>query len=205
MKTTLPVPASVDPMKVLEWTESTSFDEGYVINNYFKEVSARYCNWLMFYCWCYARTQGFTNKCMKNWDFGNFGGKFKTSREGVIDALSEFLKYPETESLAEQKEVEKLYKEICDFCAGIIYTPPQELPKPKPEPIPEPVPEPKPEPQPKPEEPKPNEPGKKFDWSFLKWLLPALGALATVGSLFLPGWAKTLIDVILKVLSGLSS
>ena len=197
MLTTIPVPSTVTYPKMFEWTQQTPFQEGVHIISYFQQATP-HCNWVILYCWAYVRTKGFTDPCMKRWDLLNLGDNNATYSDGVKVATAELLKYPDTSMMDEQEEVEKLYKEICEFCAGIIYTPPPELPKPKPEPIPEP-------PPPKPEEPKPEEPGKPFSWGFLKWLLPALGALATVGSLFLPGWAKTLIDVILKVLSGLSS
>jgi len=209
MKTNVTVPAWVDGMKVLDWEGETPLHEGIISIEVLRQEATKHCNWLLFYCWCYARTQGFTNKCMKKWDFGCFGGEYKTSRDGVRDALSEFIKYEDTAMLAEQAEVEKLYNEIEAFCRGVIWTEPHPLPeKPKPEPKPpEPVPEePKPH-EPKPEEPKPDTPntGSGLDWKKIaKIALPILGLLAAVGGMFLPGWAKTVLDYLMKILQGLA-
>jgi hypothetical protein len=100
--------------------------------------------------------------------------------------------------MAEQVEMEKLYKEICLFCQGVIWTEPHPLPepeKPKPEPLPPPATE--------PEKP-PEAPGSGSAFPWVKVLIPVLLALSAVGSLFLPGWAKLIIDVFVKILSGLS-
>jgi hypothetical protein len=209
MKTNVAVPAWVDVMKILDWEGETPLHEGIISIETLRQEAYSLTNWLLFYCWCYARTQGFTNKCMKDWDFGCYGGKYKTCRDGVRDALGEFLKYDDTSLLAEQVEVEKLYNEIEAFCRGVIWTEPHPLPeKPKPEPKPpEPVPEePKPQ-EPKPEEPKPDTPntGSGFDWKKVaKIALPILGLLAAVGGMFLPGWAKTVLDYLMKILQGLA-
>jgi hypothetical protein len=204
MRTDTVVPEYVDHMKVFEWTEKTPIREGIItIFVLREEATKQQRNWLLFFCWSYARTQGFTNKCMRNWDYGNFGGVYKTSREGVRDALSEFIKYEDTEAMAEQVEMEKLYKEICLFCQGVIWTEPHPLPepeKPKPEPLPPPS---QPDPAPDPEKPQPEKPGgSAFPWG--KLLIPAVIALLTAGTLFVPGWAKVIIDVVIKLLSGLA-
>lgn len=207
MRTDTVVPEYVDHMKVFEWTEKTPIREGIItIFVLREEATKQQRNWLLFFCWCYARTQGFTNKCMRNWDYGNFGGVYKTSREGVRDALSEFIKYEETEAMAEQVEMEKLYKEIGLFCQGVIWTEPHPLPepeKPKPEPLPPPPSQPEPE-KPKPEPEKPSEPGSGSAFPWGKLLIPALIALLTAATLFVPGWAKVVIDVVIKLLSGLA-
>jgi hypothetical protein len=206
MKTDSIVPEFVDHMKVFEWTEKTPLREGIIsIFTMYEEAKKQKKNWLLFFCWCYARTQGFTNKCMRNWDYGNFGGIFKTNREGVRDALSEYIKYDDTSLMSEQIEVEKLYGEILAFCQGVVWTPPKPLPepeKPKPEPLPPPPPATEPE-KPTPEKP-PEAPGSGSAFPWVKVLIPVLLALSAVGSLFLPGWAKLIIDVFVKILSGLS-
>ncbi len=196
----IPVPASVTPMKVYDWTVSTAEREGFVLGGVFQDVSGSFCNWILFYAWCYARTNGFTNENILYWDVANKGRKFETHKEGCQDALCEFLAFRSTEEMPEKAETERIYAEIIAFCEGNIYDKPKPLPiPPKPEPIPEP------QPEPKPEEPKPNEPGKPFNWGWLKWALPIIGALAAAGSMFLPGWAKLIVDVILKLLNGLSA
>lgn len=202
MKTKGECPKWVEPMKVFEWEQKSPFREGIISIQILFQEASKHCNWLVFYCWCYARTQGFTNKCMQDWDFGNFGGKYKTSRDGIRDALSEFIKFDDTNMLSEQAEVEKLYNEIEAFCRGVIYTEPHPLPEPpKPEP-------PKPQPQPEPDEPKPDEPskpGSSFDWKkWLKILGPILAGVLTLGGLFLPGWAKTVLDILIKLISGIT-
>ncbi len=202
MKTNLEVPAWVDGMKVLDWEGQSPVREGIISIEVLKQEASKYCNWLLFYCWCYARTQGFTNKCMKNWDFGNFGGNFKTSRDGAKDALSEFIKFEDTSMLEEQAEVEKLYNEIEAFCRGVVWTDPKPLPKPDPIPVP-PVPEkPKPEPEPAPEDPSSQAP---FDWKkWLKILGPILATVLTLGGLFLPGWAKVILDMLIKIIGNVA-
>jgi hypothetical protein len=136
---------------------------------------------------------------MKNWDFGNFGGNFKTSRDGVKDALSEFIKFEDTALLEEQTEVEKLYNEIEAFCRGVVWTDPKPLPKPEPTPIPvPPVPE-----KPTPEDP--SSPQAPFDWKkWLKILGPILATVLTLGGLFLPGWAKTILDMLIKIIGNVA-
>ena len=203
MKTTDKCPEWVKPAEVLDWMlDVTPLREGIMTVSTLKEVAERHCNWLLFFCWTYARTQGFTNKCMKHWDFGNFGGVYETSRAGLQDALSEFIKFDDTAMIDEQVEVEKLYNEVEAYCRGVVYTEPQPLPRPpKPEP-PKPQPE---EPKPEPEEPKPSEPGKPFDWKkWLKILGPILAGVLTLGSLFLPGWAKTVLDILIKLINGVT-
>jgi hypothetical protein len=204
MRTDTVVPDYIDHMKVFEWTEQTPIREGIItIFVLREEATKQQRNWLLFFCWCYARTQGFTNKCMRNWDYGNFGGVYKTSREGVRDALSEFIKYEETEAMAEQVEIEKLYKEISLFCQGVIWTEPHPLPEPE-KPKPEPLPPPPSQPEPKPEPEKPSDPGSGSAFPWGKLLIPAVIALLTAGTLFVPGWAKVIIDVLIRLLSGLS-
>lgn len=204
MRTTGEVPAWVLPSKVLDWMlDVTPLREGIMTVTTLQEEAQKHGNWLLFFCWTYARTQGFTNKCMKHWDFGNFGGQYATSRDGIRDALSEFIKFEDTSLLAEQAEVEKLYNEIEAYCRGVIYTEPHPLPEPpKPEP-----PKPQPEP-PKPEPPKPDEPNKPkpdFDWKkWLKILGPILAGVLTLGGFFLPGWAKTVLDILIKLISGIT-
>jgi hypothetical protein len=198
------VPEWVDPMKVLEWTFESIEKEGVIsTHQVFEEASKLKYNWLLFYCWCYVRTSGFTTQGMKHWDYGNFGGKFKTSRDGVKDALSEFIKYPDTGMMNEGRAVEILYDRIEAFCRGVVWTEPKPLPKP-PEP-PQPKPQP---PAPKPDEPAPSEPGTPqkppssggFNW---KIIVPIAIAVLTVGSMFVPGWAKIAIDILIKLLNGL--
>jgi hypothetical protein len=203
MKTNLEVPAWVDGMKVLDWEGQSPVREGIISIEVLRQESSKYCNWLLFYCWCYARTQGFTNKCMKNWDFGNFGGNFKTSRDGVKDALSEFIKFDDTALLEEQTEVEKLYAEIEAFCRGVIYTEPKPLPVPEPTPVPPQPEKPKPEPEPTPEDP--SQPQAPFGWKkWLKILGPILAGVLTLGGLFLPGWAKTVLDILIKLINSVT-
>lgn len=204
MKTNSEVPKWVDASKVLDWEGTTPIHEGIISIQQMIEESKKLCNWLLFYCWCYARTNGFTNKCMHDWDYGNFGGKYKTSRDGVKDALSEFIKYDDTAMLAEQAEVEKLYNTIEAYCRGVIWNDPHPLPEPpKPEPKPPELPKPEPKPDPQPE-PKPTEPKKPFPWlTIAKILVPIIGAVLTLGGLFLPGWAKTILDVILHILKSM--
>jgi hypothetical protein len=205
MKTNLEVPAWVDGLKVLDWEGQTPLREGIISIEVLKQEASKYCNWLVFYCWCYARTQGFTNKCMKNWDFGNFGGNFKTSRDGVKDALSEFIKFEDTALLEEQAEVEKLYAEIEAFCRGVIYTEPKPLPKPEPEPIPVPPQPEKPKPDTEPSPSEPSQPGAPSDWKkWLKILGPILAGVLTLGGLFLPGWAKVVLDILVKLINGIA-
>jgi hypothetical protein len=202
MKINEPVPSIVDISKMLNWEEASPLKEGIMSIETIRQECKGYCNFVLFYCWCYARTQGFTNKCMKNWDFGNFGGMFKTSRDGIKDALSEFLRYEDTSLLAEQAEVEKLYKEIIDFCGGIVWTEPDIPVPPKPEPKPE---EPKPPVPPKPEEPKPEEPKAPFNWAWAKWAAVALGVVSGTVGIFLPKYVTVIIDFIAKALNLLST
>jgi hypothetical protein len=200
------VPEWVDPMKVLEWTFKSPAREGVIsIHQVYEEATKQKFNWLLFYCWMYVRTSGFTTQGMKDWDYGNFGGKFKTSRDGIRDALSEFIKYPSTELMNEGKAVVILYDEIEAFCRGVVWTEPKPLPEPKPEPLP-----PKPEtPKPKPEKPPQDEapsdevPSPKPNIPWVKFLIPVLIAGLTAASYFVPAWAKVGIDLIIKLISGL--
>lgn len=209
------VPTWVDPMKVLEWTFNTTEKEGLIsIHQVFEEASKVKYNWLLFFAWIYARTSGFTTKGMRDWDYGNFGGKFKTSRDGIKDALSEFVKYDNTEQMNEGTLTVLIYDRVEAFCRGVVYDEPTPLPipppAPKPEPIPEPIPVPQPAPQPipgpsiptpsEPEKP-PQKPSKPFSWA--KIILPILVVVLTVGSYFVPGWAKVILDMAIKALSGL--
>jgi hypothetical protein len=205
MKINEVLPSHVDIYKVLEWETSSETTEGIISIETVRQECEKRCNWLLFYAWCYSRTQGFTNKCMKNWDFGCFGGQFKTCREGVKDALSEFIKYEGTEQLAEQVEVEKLYAEIEAFCRGVIWTDPDPLPPQQPAPAPLPEPE-------QPQEPtqengassEKKEPQTPTNWKKIaKIVLPILGLLATFGGVFLPGWAKIAIDSVMKIIEGI--
>ncbi len=206
MKTKGKVPEWVDNMKVFEWEQETPLHEGIISIQQMCDEASKYCNWLMFYSYCYARTQGFTNKCMKNWDYANFGGVFKTSRDGIKDALSEFVKFEDTQEIAEQTEIEKIYNDVEAFCRGVVWTEPDPLP-----PLPEPQKPPTPPPvEPKPEEPKPqdppSDPGTPFDWKkWVKIILPILGVAATIGGFFMPGWAKTILQMLIEVLKGLGA
>jgi hypothetical protein len=189
------VPEYITARKVYEWNEETTLREQ-VFPEEFEEIVEKYCNWLLFYSWCYAKTQGFTNKCMKNWDVSNFGGKFKTLHDGIVDALSEFLKYESTEMLAEQKEVEKIYAEIDSFCKGVVYNEPNPLP---------PIEEPKPIP-PKPHvEQKPNEPSKPSLPSKIPWgkiLIAIVTVAVSVGSAIMPAWLAAILKLILSAFGG---
>jgi hypothetical protein len=210
-KTKSDVPAWVDPMKVLEWTFDTTEKEGVIsIHQVFEEASKVKYNWLLFFAWIYARTSGFTTKGMRDWDYGNFGGKFKTSRDGIKDALSEFVKYDDTEQMNEGSLTVKIYDRAEAFCRGVVYDNPTPLPIPVPTPEPVPIPEPKPEPKPEPapDEPipakpekEPQKPSKPLSWG--KVVLGLLVVGLTVGSYFVPGWAKVILDMAVKVLSGL--
>jgi hypothetical protein len=94
-------------------------------------------------------------------------------------------------------------------CAGLRLVNPEPEPvkqTAKPEPKPKPVPPPpsQPDPAPDPEKPQPEKPGggSAFPWG--KLLIPAVIAILTAGTLFVPGWAKVIIDVVIKLLSGLA-
>jgi hypothetical protein len=199
-------PPWIDSKKVLEWTFETPHKEGIIsIAQMSDEATQIKHDWLLFYCWSYVRTSGFTTLGMKHWDYGNFGGQYKTSRDGVRDALSEFIKFDSTEQMNEGVAVCDLYEQISAYCQGIVWTEPKPLPEPpKPEPLPPPPPAPR-EPSPKPEDPAtPDKPEKSVDWKkWLKILLPIIALGGTLGGLFLPGWAKAVLDTVLKVLNSL--
>lgn len=202
MDTNCPVPSSVSYSKIYKWTEVTELDEGVHLIATFMTAS-KYCNWVLLYSWCYVRTHGFRDPCMKNWDLLNMGENNETYALGVQSATAEFLKYPDTDMLEEKTEVEKIYKEICDYCAGVVYTPPKPLPN-KPDPIPDPIP---PDPvDPTPDTPTgPVEPSKPTNWkSIMKIAGPILLAIVTAAGFFLPipGWVKTVLGIILKAFGG---
>lgn len=196
MKIKEKAPEFVNATKVYEWNESTQYREQ-VFPDEFEEIGKKYCNWLLFYCWCYVRTQGFTNKAMKNWDVGNYGGKYKNLRDGIADALSEFIKFNDTEEIQEQKAIEKIYQEIVFFCQGIIYNKPNPLPetetKPPIPPIP-PIPKPVPAPIPAPQ--------KKVSKSLI---LSILVILSTIGGFIFPAWLQQLLDAIIAIIRGVSN
>lgn len=197
MDTNIPVPKTVSYSKIFEWTQKTELDEGVHLIAPFMEANP-YCNWVLLYAWCYVRTAGFRDPCMKRWDLLNLGENNETYSLGVQAAINEMLKYPNTDLMAEKDEVEKIYKEICDFCEGIVYTPPKPLPKP---PAPEPIPVP-----PNPDEPStPTEPGKPTNWTgIIKVAGPILLAILTVaGFIFpIPSFVKTILELILKAFGG---
>ncbi|UOF77061.1 procyclic acidic repetitive protein (parP) [Caudoviricetes sp.] len=202
----------VNSNKVLEWEMQSPANEGIISIAQMQQESEYYnINFLLFYCWCYVRTKNFRDPCMKNWDYGNIGGRYETSRAGIKAALGELDKYESTLMMAEQEAVEKLYKQIDDFCNGIIYTPPKPPPEPpKPEPIPEPTPkpEPKPEPTPEPEPtPKPDVPSKSWKDKF-KWIGKIAGILAGilgVISMFIPGVPSIVWETIKMILKSIAS
>jgi hypothetical protein len=180
------LPEYITGVKVYEWTETTPYREQIFVETFNDVVKGR-CNWVLCMLWCYVRTQGFTNACMKDWDCLNYGGKYKTLRDGIQDAVVEFLKYEVTDNLKEQKEVERLYKEIDDFCKGIIYTEPHPLPE-EPKPVPVPVTTPVPLPVPVP---------KKLDWRVA--ISGILIVIPVIADYLLPGYAQFALDVVIKL------
>jgi hypothetical protein len=204
MQTKEPVPSYVTPAKVLEWTFDTPRPEGVHIVNTFKQECVE-INWLLFYCWCYSRTNGFLDECCKEWDYGKLGEQYESSRDGIRDALSEFLKYDDTDLLENKEEVEKLYFDCCVWCESEVHKPvpePEKPPVPVPAPVPEP-PAPIPEPTPEPTKPPPQAGG--FDWrALLKIGLPILKGIVAVAGAFLPGWVKIILDIVLKVADNIS-
>jgi hypothetical protein len=200
MDTRAKVPDYVTVEKVFEWTMKTPFNEGVMsIHNIYEIASKVGLNWLLVYSWCYVRTEGFRHECMKRWDYGNLGGNYATSRDGVQEAVVEFLKFHDTSLLEQERETLDIYEACRAFCASYEHDKPKPLPEPpKPPPPPPPPPPPKPEPEPTPEPTPTPTPGKLGLW----WIPIIIGALS-IGSLFVPGWAKIIIDVIIKVLEGL--
>lgn len=198
IKTNSVVSSYVDPAKVLEWEFKTPENEGIIsIQQMYEEANSIKYNWLLFYAWCYVRTGFFRSAGMKNWDYGNLGFAYKSSRDGIKDALSEFIKHEDTSTMPEKEDVERIYLFIDSFCMDLVWKEPKPLPKPDPAPVPKPE-------EPKPEEPKPEEPTgtqKSFPW--LKILVPLIAGGLAIASLFVPGWAKILLDVILKIVNGL--
>lgn len=196
MKTTEYLPSFVSPTKVLEWTFASPRKEGVHLVGMFSQECSKEYNWLVFYCWCYSLTNGFTDPCCANWDYANLGNKYETSREGIRDAFSEFIKFEDTDVLPNSEEVQGLYLECLKFCEGVVYKPVPETEKPKPEPTPEPTPATEP--------PVGGAPVAGFDWKKLKaWLLPILGLLVGLAGPFVPGWAKIALDLLLKVFNGM--
>jgi hypothetical protein len=65
-------------------------------------------------------------------------------------------------------------------------------------------PPPQPDPAPDPAKPQPEKPGGRSAFPWGKLIIPAVIALLTAGTLFVPGWAKVIIDVVIKLLSGLA-
>jgi hypothetical protein len=200
MLVTEELPKEVTYSKVSDWVTFTPFNEGiHLVTSFFSQADRR-CNALLFYCYCYVRTGGFRNPCWyNNWDAANVGSKYATSKDGIQDALSIFLSFEETSLIQEEDEVLKLYGEVVAYCKGIVYTEPTPLPDlPVPTPPPAPVPEPVPQPEPIPT------PENKTSFKWLQWVLPILGVAATAASVFLPGWAKVVIDIVMKLLTGLA-
>jgi hypothetical protein len=151
-------------------------------------------NWLLLHCWGVIRSDFGTSKVYNdNLDIFALGGRFATYRDAVNSGASEFKKFVDTKMVQEQNELESMYAACIEFCKKLPE--PNPVPPP-PEPKPEPAPVPKPTPRPEPQPPKSN-------WKWIKVLLPILITIATIGSLFLPGWAKTILDVIIKMLESI--
>jgi hypothetical protein len=198
MRITEALPGNVQWQKVSEFANDAGAGV-HLVTTFCSTVSpATKINWVLFYCWCYVRTDKFHSQgWYKNWDAGRLGNKYATSSEGIRDALSEFVKFEDTELMEDEAEVTVLYKKICDFCAGIVYQPVPEPPKPPPPPPPKPTPEPEPQPDPKPESP--------TNWKgILKIAGPILLAILGAASLVLPvpGWIKVVLEMILKAFGG---
>ena len=195
------VSSVVDNKKVLEWTFKSPANEGIIsIATMFIEAEYRKIDALLFYCWCYVRTQNFRNPCMKQWDYGNIGGNYATSRDGINAALNELDKYEDSSMMNEQDEVEKLYCEIFAFCQGVIYTP-----VPTPKPVPGKPNEPKPAPVP-PKEPEPTIPptGDSGSWLSKNWKILAGGLISILLGLCavlpIPSFIATLLRLLLDAI-----
>lgn len=199
------VPEYVSWAKVGKWIDATDFNEGVHLVTAFNLIAEKSCNWALFYSWCYVRTLGFRDPCwMNSWDAGKTGKVYETSKDGIVDALNQFLTFGDTEKMPDEARVLLIYRDILEHCEGVVFEPTpipppvQEPEKPKPEPVPEPVPaEPKPEPKPGPTEGSPI--GEVF-----AFLLPiALTLWRTVGSFLpLPKWVHTVVEIFLKLIGG---
>jgi hypothetical protein len=195
MRTDLPVPKTMTWQKVSEWIQATPAKEGvHLVSTFWMMAEALKINPLLFYVWCYSRTNGFRDKCWcQNWDAANLGGKFKTSTDGIKDALSEFLKYDDTSQFTEEDQMLSLYNECVKFGDGIVYDEPNPLPVP---------------PQlPPAEEPKPQEPPSSGGFNYKKILswLGVIGGIAGAVIVFvpLPPGVKTVVMLIINALKGL--
>ena len=214
MHTDLPVPKTMTWQKVSEWIQATPANEGvHLVSTFWMMAEALKINPLLFYVWCYVRTSGFRDKCWyQNWDAANLGGKFKTSTDGIKDALSEFLKYDDTSQFTEEDQMLSLYNECVKFGDGIVYDEPTPLPVPPPAPVPVPVPVPNPfpdmpvPPQLPPAE-EPQEPPSSGGFNYKKILswLGVIGGIAGAVIVFvpLPPGVKTVVMLIISALKGL--
>lgn len=196
-------PVYADSKEVFEWVFKTEIQEGtHLVFSFIRYQENM--NWLLLYAWCYVRTKGFTDECMRRWDIANIGGNYESYEKGLQNAAAEFLKYDDTSMLQEEEEVLKIYEQIENFCKDFSFDPPQPIPEP-PKPQPQPMPQP-PQPMPEPPEPpkppeKPPEAPKKFPWSSI--ILSILTIAQTALSIFLPGWAKILLSLFIKIFESL--
>jgi hypothetical protein len=202
MKVKSEVPSIVVWSKLSEWVDHTPYNEGIHLVSTFCLEAEKHCNWVLFYVWCYVRTEGFRNKCWyDNWDACNCGKKFPTSKAGIQNALAEFIKLETTSVMPEETTVLLVYQEVLEFCEGIVYevptplppvetvpTKPQE-PTPKPDPVPKPVPE--------------KDDGMSIGDIFEILIPIALTLWKTVGSFLpLPKWVHTVVELVLRALGG---
>lgn len=202
MKVTEKLPDYVTRQKVIDWIDSTSFYEGIHLVTQFCVAAEKHCNWVLFYSFCYAKTNGFRHPCWDNWDAANFGEKYASSEDGIRDALTVFLAFDDTSLIDVETEMLRVYNDILQFAQGVIYKPVPPIPEPKKEEPQKPIPEPS---DPNKEEPiptQPTPPEKGANW--LKWIALIVPAIAGVAALFLPGWAKTLLDLIVALFSNIA-
>lgn len=123
MKFSEPVPSNINTTVMLDWEAYSPTNEGIVPLYYLMEIAKPKTNWLLFYAWCYVRTNAFRNSGMMHWDFGNLGNQYASSRDGIRDALNEYLKMNCTEQMPikEKEGVESIYHAIIDFAKGVKY------------------------------------------------------------------------------------
>jgi hypothetical protein len=201
MKITEPVPSYVTTTKVLEWEQESPRPEGMHLVATFADACSNRANWLLFFLWCYSKTNGFKDPCCRDWDYGKLGAKYERSIDGARDAFSEFAKFDDTDLMENSEEVEALYADACSWCESEVHKPVPEPQKPVPVPIPVPQPEPTPVPV-----PVPACGGTGFDWkAILRLVLPFLKAAVLVLGIGLPGWVKILLDIVVRSAENLLS
>lgn len=198
------LPENVVWSKLSEWVDRTPYNEGIHLVSSFCLEAEKHCNWVLFYVWCYVKTEGFRNKCWgDNWDPTNGGKKFPTSKTGILYGLNEFINLKDTTNMPEETTILLVYREILDFCEGVVYDP-TPLPPVETKPVPKPeVPAPKPTPEPAPE-PKPEPDTGGTIGHIMEILIPiALMLWKTVGSFLpLPKWVHTVVELVLRMLGG---